>query len=223
MPSPNDEMTLPTWSATDLVPYEVQLRRSFAFAVRESGAYYVGGGAIHETLQRLAERLDETGIPYAVIGAFALGAHGYVRMTADLDLVMSADGLRRFTETWVGRGYRPALPGAARTFRDVETNVRIDIVEAGTYPGDGLPKPVAFPDPSAAELVGRVRIVPLATLIELKLASGMTAPQRLRDLADVQEMIRELGLGQEYGLSLDESVRGKFEQLWRTVSESPER
>lgn len=229
MPSTPDDATHPTNpmdSVADVEPYEVRLRQSFTFAVQESGAYYSGGGALHETLHRLVERLDASGIPYAVIGAFALGAHGYVRMTADLDLVMTAEGLRRFTEEWVGRDYRPAFAGAVRmfrvfrVFRDVETNVRIDIVEAGTFPGDGRPKPVAFPDPSVAELRGRVRIVGFARLIELKLASGMSAADRLRDLADVQEMIRALALPREFGGRLDGSVRGEYERLWGTVTEA---
>ncbi len=35
-----------------------------------------------------------------------------------------------------------------------------------------------------------IRFVTLEKLIELKLASGMTAPDRLKDLADVQELIK---------------------------------
>jgi len=67
----------------------------------------------------------------------------------------------------------------------------------GEYPGDGLPKPVAFPDPTApgvtVEIEG-IRVVTLEKLIELKLALGMSAPYRLRDLADVQDLIIRLRL-----------------------------
>src|SRR5260370_32260199 len=50
-----------------------------------------------------------------------------------------------------------------------------------------LPKPVIFPDPAKAAVRGeRVALLPLPILIELKLASGMTAPHRLKDLADVR-------------------------------------
>jgi hypothetical protein len=40
-----------------------------------------------------------------------------------------------------------AFPGAHKTFRDARTRVRVEVVTSGEYPGDGLPKPVAFPDP----------------------------------------------------------------------------
>ena len=40
----------------------------------------------------------------------------------------------------------------------------------------------------------RIALLPLPRTIELKLASGMTAPHRLKDLADVIEIIRILRL-----------------------------
>jgi hypothetical protein len=57
----------------------------------------------------------------------------------------------------------------------------------------------------------------LPRLIELKLASGMTAPDRLRDLADVQELIKVKGLTEDFADGLDESVREKYRELHRGV------
>lgn len=50
--------------------------------------------------------------------------------------------------------------------------------------------------------------------IELKLASEMNAPHRLKDLADVLELIRALALPRETGDALNSSVRAKFDELW---------
>ena len=50
-------------------------------------------------------------------------------------------------------------------------------------------------------------LLPLPMLIELKLASGMTAPHRLKDLADVQELIRAARLPRELADELDPYVR----------------
>lgn len=57
----------------------------------------------------------------------------------------------------------------------------------------------------------------LEKLIELKLASGMTAPDRLKDLADVQELIKIRGLSADYAAQLDPYVRTKFLELVNTV------
>jgi hypothetical protein len=54
-------------------------------------------------------------------------------------------------------------------------------------------------------------------LFELKLASGMTAPHRLKDLADVIELIRILQLPAELAAELDPYVRDKFRELWQAA------
>ena len=87
--------------------------------------------------------------------------------------------------------------------RDTETKVDIDVVVTGEYPGDGKPKPVVFPDPASAAVRGeRVALLPLPTLIELKLASGLSAPHRLKDLADgsVSDLV-EKGKGRHHPVS----------------------
>ena len=66
--------------------------------VREAGDYFAGGGRLHATLRRLAQRLSSEGIAYALLGGMALGEHGYVRMTEDVDVLLTADGLSRFRE-----------------------------------------------------------------------------------------------------------------------------
>ncbi|PYQ17831.1 MAG: hypothetical protein DMF79_16520, partial [Acidobacteria bacterium] len=63
---------------------------------------------------------------------------------------------------------------------------------------------------------------PLPRLIELKLASGMTAPHRLKDLADVQELIRAASLSRELANTLDPYVRDKYLELWQAVHDHPQ-
>jgi len=92
----------------------------------------------------------------------------------------------------------------------------------GEYPGDGKPKAVAFPDPRAAATeVEGLRVLTLPRLVELKLASGMSAPHRLRDLADVQEIIKARQLDDGFALELDQSVRPTYLDLLRAVQSAP--
>ncbi|HWX41805.1 MAG TPA: hypothetical protein VN345_11700 [Blastocatellia bacterium] len=181
--------------------------------------FFMGEGPVHKTMRTLARRFPEAGVDYAIVGAMALVMHGYRRETVDVDVLMSREGRDLFVENLVGRGYVPLFPGAKKQFRDTETGVEIDIITEGEYPGDGKPKPVSFPPPidAAIEMDG-IRIITLEKLVELKLASGMSAPHRLRDLADVQELIKVRGLGADFAESLDNSVRTKYLELWDSVN-----
>jgi hypothetical protein len=189
--------------------------------VRSAQRFFMAQGEVHQALEKLARTLDELGIPYAIVGAMALNEFGYQRTTVDVDVLLTAEGLATFKDRVLGRGYVEKFP-SSRGLRDTEHGVEIDVVLAGSYPGDGQPKPVVFPNPAhAAERGARVSLLPLATLIELKLASGMTAPHRLRDLADVQELIRVQQLPREFGDGLNEFVRPKYLELWSAVSNAP--
>jgi len=69
----------------------------------------------------------------------------------------------------------------------------------------------------ASTEIDGIRYVNLPTLIELKLASGISDPGRLRDLADVQELIRVLQIPLELAANLHPFVQARFAQLWSTV------
>lgn len=182
----------------------------------------MGDADVQKALDQLAQLLDAQGIPYAIVGAMALNEFGYQRTTVDVDVLLTPEGLAAFKTCALGRGYVEKFPGSTGV-RDTEHGVDIDVVLTGGFPGDGKPKPVAFPDPATSALRGtRVALLPLAMLIELKLASGMTAPHRLKDLADVQEVIRIQRLPRAFALDLNAFVRDKFLELWQTVEDHPD-
>ncbi len=100
--------------------------------------------------------------------------------------------------------------------------MKIDFLITGDFPGDGKPKPVVFPDPREAAVAGeKYRIVSLHKLVEMKLASGMTAPHRLQDLADVLRLIHAADLPRDFGAQINPYVRDKFDELW-VASRHPE-
>lgn len=190
---------------------------SFWAGVDDARRFFMGEADVQKALERLVRVLDERGIPYAIVGAMALNEWGYRRVTVDVDVLLSSEGLRRLKAAILGLGYVERLPGG-RGLRDTEANVDIDFLIAGEYPGDGKPKPVSFPDPAEAAVRGRrVALLPLAKLIELKLASGISAPHRLKDLSDVLELIRARSLPRQMADSLDASVRVKYDDLWQAA------
>lgn len=195
--------------------------RSVQDAYAEGQRYFMGQGSLNNTLARLASDLKEHGIDYMVIGAVALLAHGYPRFTEDIDLVLTPEGLEVFHRELIGLGYVPAFPGAKKRLRSTRDGVTIEVMTTGEYPGDGKPKPVSIPEPSTASTsIDGIQIVTFEKLIELKLASGMTAPHRLKDLADVQELIKIRALQKDFAERLDPYVRDKFLELCESVEKS---
>jgi hypothetical protein len=49
----------------------------------------------------------------------------------------------------------------------------------------------------------------------------MTAPHRLKDLADVQELIRLQSLPRTLAFDINPYVRDKYLELWQAVHEQP--
>jgi hypothetical protein len=186
----------------------------FEAALGNARRFFMGDADVQRAMHQLAHHLEESAIPYAIVGAMALNEYGYERVTKDVDVLLTREGLAQFKSLFLGRGYVEKFEGS-KGLRDTMNNVVIDVLIAGDYPGDGKAKPVAFPDPAEVAVRGsKVALVPLAKLIELKLASGMTAPHRLKDLADILELVRAAHLPAELGDALDPYVRAKFRELW---------
>jgi hypothetical protein len=210
-----EEARIRTWQDRPRLSPERQER--FFAAAEEATRFFMGEADVQHAEKKIARLLEEDGIPYAVIGALALNEYGYRRVTVDVDVLLTREGLEAFKERHLGLGYVQKFPGS-KGLRDTEHGVAVDIVLAGEYPGDGLPKPVVFPDPATVAIRGEnVALLPLPRLIELKLASGMTAPHRLKDLADVLEVIRTLKLPAGFADELNPYVREKYRELWQAA------
>ncbi len=178
----------------------------------------MGMSPIHTAMQRLSKTLDEMQIPFAIAGGMAANAHGHQRTTADIDILIRREDLARFKERHRGLGWVDKFEGS-NNFRDAVCNVNVDALIVGEYPGDGLPKPIAFPAPETVSEVDQQGIpyISLRTLLELKLASGMTAAHRVQDKADVMHLIRANHLPLAYVDSLNPYVCDAFRELWRTA------
>jgi hypothetical protein len=199
--------------------FDATMRRGGDSALQEAAKFFMHTDPVHRSLRAIAARLKEMGIPYAVAGGMALVAHGYDRTTVDVDILLTAEGHAKARAQLDGLGYVPLFQNS-KNLRDTQTGVRIEFLIAGQFPGDGKPKPIAFPDPASVAInIDGINYLGLEKLIELKLASGMTNPGRLKDLADVQELIRALKLNAEFGEQLDPYVRPKFAELRRAIAD----
>ncbi len=202
--------------------YEDMLKRDWRWAMDEGDRHFRGEDAVFKTLRKIAGRLESIGVPYAIAGGMALQAHGFRRLTVDVDILVTREGLGTLHAKLEGLGYIPPFAGS-KNLRDAESGVRIEFLVTGQFPGDGKPKPVAFPDPALAGVEIRgARYLSLPSLVELKLASGMTGGlPRMKDFADVIALVQTLHLGAEFANELNPYVREKYLELWHGIKESP--
>lgn len=187
------------WSRANGVPF------SFPRRLKEIDMFFEKRDRVHQTMRRVAKLLDKAGIPYALMGGMAVNAHGAERTTKDVDILLTPVGLERFRTEIAGGAYE-SVTGRSRRFVDKKNGVGLDILVTGKYPGSGKPGAVAFPDPTeASEVIGKIRVITLAQLIQLKLAA-----RRHSDFGDVVFLIRIHNLNESFAEQLHPSVRRDY-------------
>ncbi len=167
--------------------------------------FHRGKDPAHLAMRRLVKRLEKARIVHAIMGGMAVYAHGYRRLTDDVDVLVTREGLEQFKKLHVPKNYEP-VPGRSRRFVDRTNGVTLDFLLTGLYPGRGVPGPIAFPDPASVRgPIGNIYYIDLLTLIQLKLAA-----RRHQDFADVVNLISAHNLDESFLDRLHASVRQDF-------------
>lgn len=119
-----------------------------------------------------SRKLREAGVPHALAGGLAVGAHGYPRTTDDVDFLVGDEAFEKHT----GGLVTLKLPLIA------VGGVRIDLVSLDDNQAEHDQTRAAVERP----LVTReIPIVPLPLLVYMKLKAG-----RQKDIADVVELLK---------------------------------
>jgi hypothetical protein len=153
--------------------------------------------------ENIVRALNAADVRYLVVGGIAVVAHGYGRVTFDVDMVLHLrpDNIVRAFRALSTLGYRPRVPVTAEQFA-VEENRKRWIVEKGmtvlnlhsdgqrTTPIDVfVAEPFDFDATYARSIEqpcggGSFRVVDLETLIRMKEAAGR--PKDLDDAAHLR-------------------------------------
>ena len=196
--SPLQEQTVPDSSQDEVVLSEAANPKISTFRPNHTDVY--------KAALSLCAAMAALNIPCAVAGGVAVSAHGYQRSTRDVDVIVSPEGLEKFKDWGVGRGWVNRFKGS-RNMRDNTKDVGVDIILT-------TDRPVTVPSP---ELTVSNRdglpVLPLPKLIELKLATAKLNEKRKKDLRDVSGLIQTNELTSEYAQYLDPSVRDSFLEL----------
>ena len=154
-------------------------------------------------IERVLEALNQAEVRYLVAGGVAVVLHGYLRTTADLDLVvqLEEDNVRRAIRALGSLGYRPRAPVLAADFADesireawiCEKNLQgfslwsdeIPRLEVDLFVREPFDFDSVYESTEEIRLeTAIVRVVPQRTLIEMKRLAG-----RPRDLEDIEALL----------------------------------
>lgn len=155
------------------------------------------------SFEALASALDEARVRYLVAEGLAVGAHGYLRFTKDVDIVIQLipDNIERAFTALTSLGYRPIVPVTMQQFSDRalrETWIRDKGMQVLQFWSDAhrdtsvdvfVSEPFVFDEEYERALIKPlhdklpVRFVSLPTLIRMKKEAG-----RPQDRADIEQL-----------------------------------
>ena len=153
--------------------------------------------------EAIAKALQTAEVRYIVVGGLAVTAHGYLRYTQDVDLVvqLKPDNIIKALKALAGLGYKPRVPIRPEQFADpamrdswrrdkgmlvlnlfsdlhVQTPVDVFVYEPFDFDQEYTSALIQFLDPDLP-----IHFVSLATLLRLKQEAG-----RPQDLADIDQL-----------------------------------
>lgn len=155
------------------------------------------------SFEMIAKALEAEGVRYLIAGGLAVNAHGVLRFTKDLDLVIQLipENISRAFSALGNLGYRPSVPVTARQFADAEQRREwleekgMQVLQFWSDSHRETPVDVFVEEPFSFDeeyerallkpLYGTVdvRFVSLPTLIKMKREVGRT-----EDLNDIEQL-----------------------------------
>jgi hypothetical protein len=158
----------------------------------------------------LVTALAASGVRYLIAGGLAVNAHGYLRFTKDVDVVVRLvpDNIERAFAVLADLGYRPLVPVSAAQFADAPTRegwIRDKGMQVLQFWSDAhretpvdmfVREPFDFDDEyrrSLAKPLGQieVRFVTIPTLIRMKQAANR--PQDRIDIEYLRKRLEDSG------------------------------
>jgi hypothetical protein len=176
-------------------------------------------------LGELAGVLAEVGAEHALVGGLAVGYHGRVRATVDVDLLVPGRKLKSLAHALEARGYQiKGKPDMLRVFA-AGANLESDEPIADLVSREANPVlKAAFAEVEAATVLGqRVNVVRRGALVALKFHAAISPERRIedryQDIADIGRIIakqfadEDLDLARRIAVHMHPGATGKLEKL----------
>ena len=160
------------------------------------------------SIEAIVRALNDGEVQYLIVGGLAVNAHGFERLTRDVDLVigLESDNISRGLRTLIAIGYTPSIPVTPEDFADAanremwrqDKNMLVLKLWSDSHQRTPIDLFVYEPFDFKAEFARAVRLevanglaapfVTRKTLMEMKRVAGR--PQDLTDIAALEELQR---------------------------------
>lgn len=157
------------------------------------------------SIEAIVRALNQAGVKYLIVGGIAVNAHGYVRLTRDIDIVLALDpaNAAKGLNTLLAIGYQMSIPARPEEFADAQVrlnwirNKRMIVLKLWSDEHRRTPVDIFVYEPFdfAAESQNAnilevypglsAPVVSLPTLLQMKRSAG-----RPQDMIDVEELLR---------------------------------
>lgn len=142
-------------------------------------------------MRRITQALNQASIPYALCGGLALGVHGYIRATRDVDLLILTSDLEAVKQIAINQGYLDAAGDVS--FRDQKRRLhRLTKIIPDPYADPMILDLLLISDPTDDVWVGREVVQwdgsPLSVVSREGLLAMKREAGRDQDLLDIKRL-----------------------------------
>ena len=158
------------------------------------------------SIESIVRALNDAQVDYLIVGGLAVNAHGFVRLTRDVDIVirLTPENASKGLHALLAIGYRMSIPEPPEAFADAAARARWreekGMIVLKLWSDEHRRTPVDIfvyePFPFESEFARALRlelspgvsalVVTLETLLEMKRTAGR--PQDLLDITELERM-----------------------------------
>ena len=166
----------------------------------------------------VVKTLRDAGIPYRLIGGVAGNDFGVPVRTFDVDVVVSArrwgEAVSALRSVSVDSKYMGLRGESFDAILTLPSGIKVEVFPSGVTAAEIAKMRNRYRRHPAGEVTLSLGGNVLAHWVQSKLASGLSATDRARDLSAVQDAIKVLKLPRGFAARLDPSVRREYLRLW---------
>jgi hypothetical protein len=173
---------------------------------------------VEEAAAQAARKLSRAKIPHVLTGGVFLNRCGVGRPTFDVDIVVARRHWQKAVDALLKMSVDSERMGLANepnpaAILKTKAGPMLEIFPEDLTAGEIAELRGVYRRHPAGSISFSLRGDPVVNLINSKLASHLSATDRLQDLSDVQRLIKKMKLEDTFSLKLDRRVRKTFRDL----------